>query len=1243
MDLTNISEFESSFKPTLPSFMENIDMGKAVKQEEERYKKIREQLPKGPNYSMKNEVRRLRSLLCLQPSSTWCPKEIAAAGFFYTGLAGSVQCFCCGLVLCKTTLSYAPIERHGHFNPNCEFVKGGESGNISKYEVHPRPVKIGDMDCSESFKDEQLRLQSFSCWPFYALIKPSDLAEAGFFFAGTQDTVQCFSCKGTLGVWEEDDDPWKEHAKWFPGCTFLRSKKSPDEIEQYNKNEIRFDNLMNEPFTSILDPEAASVAQTQGHSQLGGNVERWKKQLIEKYNDSAFCIMSPFRDSVSVDLDSHFADISTVLKDIRNQPVRQLTLPDILSELRDITMIEGELGSGKTALLRKIAILWASGKCPLLSRFSLVFYISLSSTDSKQSLYDMICQQVVGSTTSISEKTLDEIMRQLKEKVLFLLDDYGIVVDSVPEAIDELLLKNPWNRMTIAVTVSTDKSKKMRQCARTIVNIQRFPLYSTIYLVKNIFSDCTEYLKAFVMKLIVSENLRDIFETPLMTLAHCSSNIQSPFFASLDYMSIFMTYLNYSLQKFSSEAETVNSQLSLCGELALIGLFRSQFQFTDIDLRVSGVDSHKAIKFGILSKFTAQRLQSIYRFCDASFQESLAGRRLCELLDSEKQEDLEKGFHYLHQVNTFLKLIGRYSYLLKYAIRNSSRASVKILSFLFSLYDTPGALDCHVESKEHLKQHPELELKEEFFILALRDQSSTRSSSMCMNTLMEFAVDVAVYSQCMPEFCTLIMNFLTGKTLTFSLSSDLKYSEHTLRIIQRFPESISVLKFIMFTMMNSGTPVTASDDSSLEHSIRFLGIPAVESDYSSAYPSPSARTQRSNKIVSDINRFFSLFRPKIEIQDSVVLPFVSLRGHKVPNFKLRAIGINSDSLSPNEYEKLRVIFSISDHIELILTNCTDFIKHLGPIIEQLSASFKVMRLNATNLTTEEQQQILQMSTLECLEITCPTPYQTSYCPELLLRGIHKFPLLAEVSIHLNNPKFLDHLPDEFQQLENLKKIDFICNHYDINPTRFLTALQNFTFLKSLNLNGLMVIVDKSTAENLAVAIGSLTLLEKLWLPIGKGMASAAMLIIQQLQNIPNLQLLSMNSIIDDESIALLGEATKSGYLERMQHLELGNNENITESGWTKFFKTAAGHMPELSYLSIYRMYTKHIKSHPITVTALVRFVSRLPRLVRLAMTGWLLDEEDLNMINTMKEKHPQAQRLNVEWQWYLPLSPTIEN
>lgn len=33
---------------------------------------------------------------------------------------------------------------------------------------------------------------------------------------GQQDKVRCFFCYGGLQSWEQGDDPWTEHAKWFP-------------------------------------------------------------------------------------------------------------------------------------------------------------------------------------------------------------------------------------------------------------------------------------------------------------------------------------------------------------------------------------------------------------------------------------------------------------------------------------------------------------------------------------------------------------------------------------------------------------------------------------------------------------------------------------------------------------------------------------------------------------------------------------------------------------------------------------------------------------------------------------------------------------------------------------------------------------------------------------------------------------------------------------------------------------------
>nr|XP_012628395.1 baculoviral IAP repeat-containing protein 7 isoform X2 [Microcebus murinus] len=75
---------------------------------------------------------------------------------------------------------------------------------------------------------EEMRLASFYDWPPTTGVRPEPLAAAGFFYTGQQDKVRCFFCCGGLQNWKQGDDPWTEHAKWFPRCRFLLQSKGRD-------------------------------------------------------------------------------------------------------------------------------------------------------------------------------------------------------------------------------------------------------------------------------------------------------------------------------------------------------------------------------------------------------------------------------------------------------------------------------------------------------------------------------------------------------------------------------------------------------------------------------------------------------------------------------------------------------------------------------------------------------------------------------------------------------------------------------------------------------------------------------------------------------------------------------------------------------------------------------------------------------------------------------------------------------
>jgi baculoviral IAP repeat-containing protein 5 len=59
------------------------------------------------------------------------------------------------------------------------------------------------------------------------------MAKAGFYFSGNgagDDSATCFVCDKTLDGWERNDDPWVEHEKHSSNCSFVKMRKSEDEL-----------------------------------------------------------------------------------------------------------------------------------------------------------------------------------------------------------------------------------------------------------------------------------------------------------------------------------------------------------------------------------------------------------------------------------------------------------------------------------------------------------------------------------------------------------------------------------------------------------------------------------------------------------------------------------------------------------------------------------------------------------------------------------------------------------------------------------------------------------------------------------------------------------------------------------------------------------------------------------------------------------------------------------------------------
>lgn len=64
------------------------------------------------------------------------------------------------------------------------------------------------------------------------------------YLPGFGDNVKCFYCDGGLRNWEPGDDPWSEHARWFPRCSFVRTVKGDQFIQSTQE---RFSHLNSTP------------------------------------------------------------------------------------------------------------------------------------------------------------------------------------------------------------------------------------------------------------------------------------------------------------------------------------------------------------------------------------------------------------------------------------------------------------------------------------------------------------------------------------------------------------------------------------------------------------------------------------------------------------------------------------------------------------------------------------------------------------------------------------------------------------------------------------------------------------------------------------------------------------------------------------------------------------------------------------------------------------------------------------
>ena len=119
----------------------------------------------------------------------------------------------------------------------------------------------------------------YSPWPWGINQKPADLAEAGFYYYGVGDRVLCFYCNGGLHNWDLSDNPWTEHAAWFPDCGYLLLKKGSAFVEGHRQHQDPTKEGLKSINRSTLDHQKESYSSCRSVDQLNESDQSQQVQL----------------------------------------------------------------------------------------------------------------------------------------------------------------------------------------------------------------------------------------------------------------------------------------------------------------------------------------------------------------------------------------------------------------------------------------------------------------------------------------------------------------------------------------------------------------------------------------------------------------------------------------------------------------------------------------------------------------------------------------------------------------------------------------------------------------------------------------------------------------------------------------------------------------------------------------------------------------------------------------------------
>ncbi|XP_036026911.1 NLR family CARD domain-containing protein 4 [Onychomys torridus] len=925
------------------------------------------------------------------------------------------------------------------------------------------------------------------------------------------------------------------------------------------------------------------------HQNIEEDLDVLAQNLKYLYNSPTFLNFYPLGKDIDIIFNLKITFTEPVLwrKDHRHHRVEQLTLGSLLEAFQSPCLIEGESGKGKSTLLQRIAMLWASGECRALNRFKLVFFVRLSST--RHGLFETLCDQLLNVSDSISKPRFMSMLLKLHQDVLFLLDGYNEFQPQNCPEIEALIKENHRFKNMVIVTTTTECLRHIRHVGALTAEVGDMTEDSAQVLIREVL--IKELADGLLFQIQESRCLGNLMKTPLFVVITCAIQMGREEFQAYTQTMLFRTFYDLLIQKNrhkhrgGTESDFLRS-LDCCGDLALEGVFSHRFAFEPEDL--ASMNEDVLVTTGLLCKYTAQMLTPKYKFFHKSFQEYTAGRRLSSLLTSRDPKEVSKGNDYLKKMVSISDITSLYGNLLLYTCGSSPEATRAVMRHLSVVYQQESLQGLSVIKRPLWRQESLQSMRnatEQDYLKAINVNSFVE----CGINLFSESISRSALSQ---EFEA----FFSGKSLYIDSEN---IPDYLFDFFEYLPNCASALDFVK---LNFYGRASVSQDKAEENS---PGV-CVEGPSETYIPSRA------------VSLFFNWKQEFRTLE-------VTLR--------------NISKLSKQDIKHLGKIFSSATNLRLNIKKCAAMAGSLSSVLRTCKNIHSLM-VEASPLNIDDEQHITSVTNLQNLSIH---HLQTERLPGGLtdslgnLKNLEKL-ILDNIRMNEEDAKNLA------EGLGNLKKMRlFHLTHLsglgegmdsiveslsrepcDLQELKLVACCLTANSVKALaqNLHNLVRLSILDISENylekdgnkaVQELIGRLSLLEQLMvlmLPWCTNVLISLPNLLKQLEGVPGLVKLGLkNWNLTDAEIRSLGAFLETNPLRNLQQLDLAGN-CVSGDGWLSFMTV----FENLKQLVFFDFSTKDFLPDASLVRKLGHVLSKLTFLQEARLIGWEFDDYDVSVI-----------------------------